>query len=78
MSFAVPRKPSDQTLGHVGAGCLCPHGPSCPLPATGVGYPASISWERALGVASWSRVREEVLLGGLATDLTQRLFHQAM
>ena len=29
-------------------------------------------------MASWSRVKEEVLLGGLATDLTQRLFYQAM
>lgn len=39
---------------------------------------ASISWEEAIRVASWSRVKEEVLLGGLATDLTQRLFRQVM
>lgn len=36
---------------------------------------ASIIWEEAIRVASWPRVKEEVLLGGLATDLTQRLFH---
>ena len=39
---------------------------------------ASISREGAIRVASWSRVKEEVLLGGLATDQTQRLSRQVM
>lgn len=37
-----------------------------------------ISREGAIGVVSWSRVTVEVLLGGLATDITQRRFHQVL
>lgn len=39
---------------------------------------ATISWEGKIRVASRSRIKEEVLLGGLAPDLTQRLFCQAL